>query len=98
MTGMFDCTGTVPTGAPLTGTIRQPVTRLHSTTARFTAAVPCGPARPWTALAQPHRGKFVPGHTDATIDVAPPHTYSICNLAGCTDPRATKVVKFKSGT
>jgi len=97
VTGVFDCTGTVPGGAPLVGTIRQPVTRLHSTTARFATTVPCGPAQPWTALAQPHQGKFVPGHGDATIDVAPPHTFSICNLAGCIDPTAAKVVKLKSG-
>jgi hypothetical protein len=93
ITGTFDCIGTVPGGAPLAGNVTQPVGRQKSVTATFATTTTCARAQPWTALAQPSAGKFASGA--ATVNVAPPESFSICNLAGCTDPNATAVIKLK---
>jgi hypothetical protein len=89
ITGTLDCAGTVPAGASVSGTVRQPVGRLNSVTASFATTVACGKALTWTALAQPSTGKFTGGA--ATVNV----TTSICNVAGCTDPGTTAVIKLK---
>ena len=93
VTGIFDCIGTVPGGAPLVGNVTQPVGRLRSVTAAFATTTTCARAQPWTALAQPGTGKFAGGA--ATVNVAPPNSFSICNLVGCIDPSATAVIKLK---
>src|SRR6185437_1357942 len=93
ITGTFDCVGTITSGAPLAGTVTQPVGRLKSVTANFAATTTCARAQSWTALAQPGTGKFAGGA--ATVNVAPPTSFSMCNLVGCTDPSATAVIKLK---
>jgi hypothetical protein len=93
ITGTFDCVGTVPGGAPLAGNVTQPVGRLRSVTATFATTTTCARAQPWSALAQPGTGKFAGGA--ATVNVAPPTSFSICNLVGCTDPSATAVINLK---
>ena len=90
VSGTLDCTGTVPNGVAVTGNIRQPVTRLHSVHAPYTTATACAGTRTWTAYAQPKQGKFVPGHTDATINA----TTSPCNLAGCATVHTTTVIRL----
>jgi hypothetical protein len=90
VSGTLDCSGAAPGGVTITGTVRQPVRRLHSVHAPYTAAAVCGGTQTWTALAQPKAGKFVAGHTDATINV----TAQPCNLAGCTSVKTTTVIKL----
>jgi hypothetical protein len=88
--GTLNCTGAAPAGVAITGTVRQPVRRLHSVHARYTATTTCAGTQNWTALAQPQAGKFVPGHTDATINA----TTQPCNLAGCSTAHTTKVIRL----
>jgi hypothetical protein len=90
VSGTLDCTGAVPNGVAITGTIRQPVNRLHSVHASYTAATTCAGTQTWTAYAQPKSGKFVTGHTDATINA----TTQPCNLAGCASVHTTKVIRL----
>lgn len=89
VSGTVSCTGTVPGGAVVSGTVRQPVGRLNSVTASFSATVACGEAIPWAALAEPAAGKFARG--PATVDA----TVSICNLVACADPSTVAVIKLK---
>jgi len=94
VTGTLDCVGTVPTGATISGNIRQPVNRLHSVTADYATTAICARAQPWTAFAQPPAGKFVRGHTSATINAAS----SVCNIVGCSTPTPTSttaVIKLR---
>jgi hypothetical protein len=90
VSGTLDCNGPAPGGVVIKGTIRQPVGRLHSVTAHYTADTVCDRTQQWTALAQPHAGKFVVGHTDATIDAAT----NVCNLVGCASVSTTKVIRL----
>jgi hypothetical protein len=83
VSGTLDCNGPAPGGVVIKGTIRQPVGRLHSVTARYTADTVCD-------RTQPHAGKFVVGHTDATIDAAT----NVCNLVGCASVSTTKVIRL----
>jgi hypothetical protein len=89
ITGTLDCVGTVPSGARLSGTVRQNAGRLSSVTADFATTTPCARTSRWTALAQPAAGKFVGG--PATVNA----TATICNSAGCAIPSATAVVTFR---
>jgi hypothetical protein len=90
ISGTLDCTGAAPGGVAITGTIRQPVGRLQSVHARYTAHTVCAGTQQWTALAQPQAGKFVAGHTDATINAAA----QACNLPGCATAKTTKVIRL----
>jgi hypothetical protein len=90
VSGTLDCTGAVPGGAAITGTVRQPVRRLHSVHAPYTAATACAGTQTWTALAQPKAGKFVTGHTNATINA----TTNPCNLAGCATVHTVQVIRL----
>lgn len=84
--GTFDCAGTAPTGARLSGTVRQSVGRLSSVTASFATTAPCAVAQQWTALAQPSTGKFVGG--PATVN----GTVTVCNGVGCSTSGSTVVI------
>jgi hypothetical protein len=84
--GTLDCAGTAPTGARISGTIRQSVGRLSSVTASFVTTAPCAAAQRWTALAQPGTGKFVGGPATANA------TATVCNAVGCTMPAGTAVI------
>lgn len=87
--GTLDCTGTIPGGLSVSGTVRQSVGRLNSVTASFSTTVACGTALTWAALAQPAAGKFTGGAV--TVNVAA----SGCNLAGCIQPSTTAVINLK---
>jgi hypothetical protein len=89
ISGTLDCTGTAPTGASVSGTVRQSVGRLNSVTASFATTIACGKGLTWTALAQPTTGKFTGGAV--TVNVAA----SVCNVAGCAQPSTTAVIKLK---
>lgn len=89
ISGTLDCAGTVPAGVSVSGTVRQSVGRLNSVTGSFATTVACGKGVTWTALAQPTAGKFTGGA--ATVNVAA----SACNVAGCTQPSTTAVIKLK---
>lgn len=84
--GTLDCAGTAPTGARLSGNVRQSVGRLSSVTASIATTAPCATAQRWTALAQPLTGKFVGG--PATVNA----TAFVCNAVGCTTPASTAVI------
>lgn len=89
ISGTADCTGTVPGGAVVSGTVRESVGRLNSVTASFSTTVACGHAVAWTALAQPAAGKFTGGAT--TVNA----TASFCNLVGCSSPSVAEVINLK---
>ena len=86
--GVLDCTGVVVVPTQVTGNVRQSVGRLSSVTAGFTTPTSCSPGLPWQALAQPAAGKFVGG--PATVNA----TVQLCNLAGCSTPSTTAVIRL----
>jgi hypothetical protein len=91
ITGTLDCTGTTPTGAGVSGTVRQPVGRRSSVSGNFaTTVTTCARAQPWTALAQPTAGRFVGG--PATVNA----TSFVCNLVGCSTPTPTSTTAVVS--
>ena len=89
VSGTLDCSGTVPNGVSVGGTVSQPVGRLNSVTANFATRITCAHGLTWTALAQPATGRFVGG--PATINAF----VSACNLAGCGGGNITAVVRLK---
>jgi len=89
ITGTLDCTGTVPSGLSVTGTVRQSVGHLNSVTANFTTTVACGTHLTWAALAQPTAGKFTGGAVTVNVAVFG------CNLVGCAQPSTTSMIKLK---
>ena len=86
--GTVDCTGIVVAPTQLTGNVRQSVGRLSSVTADFSTPTSCAPGLTWQALAQPAAGKFVGG--PVTVNA----TVQLCNLAGCSTPSTTAVIRL----
>ena len=89
ITGVLNCTGVVPDGVSISGTLTQPVGRKYSVSGSFTATGSCAPGQSWSALVQPTVGKFAGGAATANFG----NTY-VCNGGGCSPPIPTVVVKL----
>jgi hypothetical protein len=91
ITGTLDCTGTVPAGVSISGSVTQPVGRFRSVSGSFTTSTTCASAQTWSALAQPVTGRFAGG--PATVNIP---SVSVCNIAGCaTVPSITAVITLR---
>jgi hypothetical protein len=98
ITGTLDCTGTVPAGVSISGTVTQPVGRTRNVSGSFTTSASCASAQTWSALAQPGAGKF--GGGAATVNFLASTTFPAgvvaCNLVGCAAvPSTTAVIRLQ---